>query len=551
MMHARSGRRMGSFSVLLVLAAGTAVYANSLTGPFLFDDADAIVRNPHIRRLWPLSAALATPPSTTVTGRPLVQLSFALNYAMGGLDVIGYHAVNLLIHLGAALALYGIVRRSRWSDRARRPDAARASGLATAAALLWVVHPLQTQSVTYLVHRAESLAGLCYLLTLYAVIRGAEPRAWRGWYPAAVLACAAGMACKGVMATAPVAALLYDRVCVARSWKRLWARRWGLYAGLAMTWGLLGMLIHAAYPDALSIMRSEQLSPVAYLRTQAGVILHYLRLSVWPEPLVFYYDWPVAAGWRAAAMPAAVLLGLVGASVTALTRWPGLGVAGLSFFLLLAPTSSLMPIATELAAERRMYLPLAAVVTVIVVMVDVALRRLLRHRARLRRLVAAGLLAAAVLCLGIATVHRNQDYRSEEAIWRDTASKQPWNARAHRNLGAALAAQGRFAQAIPHYRQALRLAPGIATAHYNLGVALARVGRPDEAEGHFREAVRIKPASAEAYNNLGAALAEQGKFDEAAAAFREALRLNPDAERARRNLADAMARQAPHPEPSP
>ena len=160
----------------LIVAATVAAYSNSFTGPMTFDDGKSIEDNPTIRRLWPLWRPLCPPAhGETVTDRPLLNLSLAVNYACGGLDVWGYHAANLAIHLGSALLLFGVVRRTLRLPAMRNRWGESATAVALAVTLLWAVHPLQTESVTYIVQRAESLVGLLYLLVLYALIRGAAP----------------------------------------------------------------------------------------------------------------------------------------------------------------------------------------------------------------------------------------------------------------------------------------------------------------------------------------------------------------------------------------
>ena len=161
---------------MLIIAAGIWAYHNSFRGPFIFDDVPAIVENATIRHLWPPWQPLMPPRniSTTVQGRPIVNLSLAINYALNGFRVWGYHALNLATHIGAGLVLFGIARRTLRQPRLQQRFGEAAEMLALAIAILWVVHPLQTESVTYVVQRAESLMGLFYLLTLYGFIRGAE-----------------------------------------------------------------------------------------------------------------------------------------------------------------------------------------------------------------------------------------------------------------------------------------------------------------------------------------------------------------------------------------
>ena len=202
---------------LLLIAIVLAVYRNSFSGAFLFDDLSDIVGNPNLRPGTPLGIMLRR------AQRPVVDLTLFANRAIGGLDVFGYHAVNVAIHLLAALTLWALIRRTLRLPSLGRRWGSVSDGIAWAAAVLWAIHPLQTESVTYLIQRAESLAGLWYFLTLYGLVRAAEsPR--RRWAALAVASCALGMATKPVMATAPLAAMLFDRCLIAGSWRTVFAR---------------------------------------------------------------------------------------------------------------------------------------------------------------------------------------------------------------------------------------------------------------------------------------------------------------------------------------
>ncbi|MBT7702373.1 MAG: hypothetical protein HN700_18950, partial [Verrucomicrobia bacterium] len=200
---------------LLLMVAGVLAYWNSFDGVFLFDDFASIRDNPYIRVLWPLSRSMSLPLSDTgltVDGRPLLSLSFALNHWLFGPEPWGYHLVNLLIHLTAGLLLFGIVRRTLELPQFRERYAQSGTWLALASALIWLVHPLQTESVTYIVQRAESLMGMLFLLTLYCAIRGFTGAKCGRWYLAAVLVCACGMGVKEIMFSAPLLVLLYDYI---------------------------------------------------------------------------------------------------------------------------------------------------------------------------------------------------------------------------------------------------------------------------------------------------------------------------------------------------
>lgn len=220
-----SPRLAAGAAAAIIVTVGILAYANSFAGRFFLDDYPSIVNNRHIQRLWPLERTLLGGGDM----RPVVALSFAVNYRLGGLNVWGYHAVNLAVHLLAALAMFGVVRRTLQTQRLRRHFESAATPVALAAALIWMVHPLQTQSVSYVVQRSESMMGLFFLLTLYCTIRGAGSpnRPW--WYATAAASCAVGMGCKQVMVMAPLVMLLYDRIFLAARWRELLRRRWGLY----------------------------------------------------------------------------------------------------------------------------------------------------------------------------------------------------------------------------------------------------------------------------------------------------------------------------------
>lgn len=527
-------------------AAGAAVYSNSFSGPFIFDDFLSIPRNPTIHHL--LSALSPPGGGVTVTGRPVLNLSFALNYALSGDQVWSYHALNLAIHLAAGLLLFGIVRRTlaglKDRDGTRAGLARHATPAAFAAALLWIVHPLQTESVTYLVQRAESLMGMLYLLTLYAFIRGAEPaqpvqesegsRAGRRhslpWFPLAFGSCLLGMGAKEVMVSAPVMVLLYDRTFLAGTFREAWRRRHRVHLCLAATWiPLAGLVLHAADRGG-SAGFGAGVGEAAYVATQFQAVAHYLWLAAWPHPLIVDYgtQWVRSA---AEIVPyALVIIAIAAGTAVALVRKPALGFLGAWFFAILAPTS-LVPIVRQTLAEHRMYLALAPVV----VLAAIGAFRWLGRRA----LWAA---VAAAVVLGAVTFARNADYRSSETIWRDTVAKRPGNQYAHNNYGNILAGAGRNGAALAQYDAALRIDPAFADAQFNAGKTLARIGRPAEAVARFEAALKLNPAMPDAETELGMALEELGRNAEAVSHFRRALTLDSHYADAHNQLGIALAR---------
>jgi tetratricopeptide (TPR) repeat protein len=510
----------------VLAAAVIAAYSRTFSVPFLFDDESSVTGNATIRHL---GTALLPPANATVGGRPVLNLSLALNYAVSGTSVWSYHAANLAIHMLAALTLLGIVRRT-----VGLAGGGRSLSIGFFAALLWALHPLLTESVTYVVQRAESLMGLFYLLTLYCVMRGAgsgDPGR-RIWYALGVAACALGMATKEVMVSAPLVVFLYDRTFLSGGFRDAWRRRGRLYGSLAATWLVLAASVASTRGRAATVGFSSGVSVGQYALTELTAVVHYLRLSLWPHPLIFDYGAVLGLPSPWAAASALMLAGLAAATLWALVRRPACGFLGACFFAILAPSSSVVPVVTETVAEHRMYLPLIPVVVLAVL----AIHRWLRS---------AALPLCVVLAAGLlwGTWERNGAYRSAEMIWGDTVAKLPMNDRAQYNLGCVLEGiPGRLEDAVACYERALRIRPGNYDARCNLGKDLASLGRTADAIAQYEEAIRLKPDLAEAHNGIGNAFLSQGRIPEAIGHYEEALRQRPGYVEAHNDLGCALAK---------
>jgi len=424
-----AGRGVALRAVVLVVA-GVLVYLNSLSGPFIFDDRTAIIDNPQIRQLWPLSVPLSPRPDTPVAGRPIVNLTFAINYAFGGLDVTGYRLTNLAIHLLAALVLFGVVRRTLRLPSLAPTFGEHATGLAWVVALLWTLHPMQTEVIDYVTQRTESMMGLCYLATIYCSVRALDGRPGR-WHAVAILACAAGMACKESMVTAPVMVFLYDRVFVLASALRN-VRRSRLYAGLATTWLILVALMLTG--PRTSVGFNTPIGPWTYLLNQASVLLTYLRVAFWPRDLILDYGMPQPLTLTDVLLPMIVVVALAVVVIALLVRRPQAGFLGAWCFITLAPTSSFVPIATEVGADRRMYLPLAALVVLVVLGVHRVLTGRMQTRARV-----LGPAVALCLCIvfALGAIERNSEYESLLSIAQTTVDRRRPRSRLERNWRSA------------------------------------------------------------------------------------------------------------------
>jgi tetratricopeptide (TPR) repeat protein len=566
--------RWSSWS-LWILALGSLAYLPSFDGIFVFDDLPWIVDNDDLEHLWPPWAAARG------TARPLLFFTLAINFAISGLAPWSYHVVNVAIHLSTALLLYGSLRRTLQIEGiAKYLRRVHPRDLAGGTALLWVVHPLTSQAVTYVIQRGESLASLLYVLCFYALLRSvsiAEDglRRQGAWWALIVLSWWAAMATKQIAVTLPVVLLLFDMLILTGIWRETWRKRRVLYLALgapvvAVLSGLL--LTNPARLVAQVRGDAEDFGRIDYLISQPGVILHYLQLVIWPRPLMMDHGWPVSDGpqWALLLFIFLILAGVV----YGLVRRRRLMFVGVWFAGILAPTSSLVPL-RDLLVEHRMYLPLVAPLFLLG-----WLGSTLPSTAR------RWVLALAVLALAATTFARNQDYHSELALFAG-ATEQTQNAKRFYNLqlefvideggvldGPLLSLVETDDQLLPAARAlqqgdataALRLLADHETASAaNLrGLALWVSGRHDEAAiewaaatdipaarvnlavaswlaGNLQDAEQllveqIRSAQPQAHYNLGALLAAQGHLKQARVALERALQLRPTLPEAINNL---------------
>jgi tetratricopeptide (TPR) repeat protein len=287
----------------------------------------------------------------------------------------------------------------------------------------------------------------------------------------------------------------------------------------------------------------REIAPLEYAQSQPGIILHYLRLVFWPVGQCLDYGWPVAHGIDGVVLPGIALTLLLAGTVWALIRAPGLGFCSACVFLILAPTSSIVPL-KDLAFEHRMYLPVAAVIVLVVLGADfiwkTASNRLFR-REDMRQCIGWAALVVPVGWLVLLTILRNDVYRTKLGMWEDVVAKRPNHPRAQNNLGNELVSQGRVEDGIPHLVEAIRLDPNYSLAHYNLGTALTLLGKFSDAVVEFQEALRIDSTFSQAHYNLGNALSRLNKPEEAIRHFAEAARLEPTFALAHFNQANTLA----------
>jgi protein O-mannosyl-transferase len=531
-------RQMTGLKLVLLALLGACVWLNSLMGVFALEDQRLIVNNPDVR-------SLGLSRQAWLSGQRLATWTFALNHAVSQDRPWSYHLVNVALHVLAGLALFGLACRTllRQADRPRWQE--MAPWLAFLIALLWLAHPLQTQAVTYVANRATLLGGLFSLVALFCVVRGVDGSLSLVWYGLAVLCCALSMGSAPFTVVLPVVVLLYDRAYLASSFAEIWQRRWGLYAGLAACWALLALPFLGDSTTAASGP-----SALDYVLSQPAVLLHYLRLAVWPIGLCFdYADWAPAQATGDYLVPGLVVVVLLATAAYAYWRWPRVGFLALSALLFLLPASALPQ--ADLVGEQRLYLSLAGLSGLLVVG-GVALALRLEERAPLAPLVVlvvGGVLAAL---LGLGTFLRNTDYYTAVDLWQDTVSKRPGNVRARQNLALALFQAGKYAGSATEYRTILDTSSAPADARLparrNLGLAVGMSGDVGAGMRILEDAWETNAERAAALNTLGALLL--GKEDNAAAerCLREAVRLQPDKAAYHFNLAVVLKKAGKHPE---
>lgn len=510
---------------VLLVGLGLLAYHNAFDGPFLFDDWSSIVDSQLLQSVWPLEPYFAA-------NRPLVTYSFAINRALGGLDVRGYHAVNIAIHIFNALLLaatiWAFCHQPYW-QRLIPKYAAQQLSFVTAA--LWLVHPLATQSVTYITQRYESAMALCLLGCVWSSLRSWTSKQPVFWLTFSMVCCWAGFLCKEVMIVVPVLIPLFDRAATGDSWRALWKRRRWFYLCLWTPWLMsYRTFVATAFagpapghvPSAGFAYR--QISPWQYLATQPEILWHYLRLSAWPDRLCIDYGWPVQNAFWITAVCGVPILVISIICVVAAIRGSTAGLLMTVFLIVLAPTSSIVPIA-DLANEHRMYVPLMCLVTGTVFLgYRLLMLTVDRHVMPLHTAVALGMLMtlAAITGLTLRTIDRNRDYTSPLRIWAAAVRVNPLNSRAWYNVGSEYLDAGQLELAAQHFREGLKCPRPLPAIYHGLGECLRRQGDFEAAEQAFRRVLEVDANHPPSRLSLGVVLQMQGRLEPALKEYEQA-----------------------------
>ncbi len=572
-------------AALLVACVG--LYAGTVNYPMQFDSVMYLRNNPMLRAAssfpypsdlleffrQPLAAGVDPDLATNIVTRPLAYATFHLNWRMDGYNPFWYRVINIGIHTINSLLVFALA----WTMARRRPSQLYVAGVA---AFLFAVHPLATESVTYIVQRLTSLATMFYLLAVWLHLRAADitsrdrRRVVRG---VSVLIMLMAMLSKESAVTAPVMAVLLDRVRTGASWRQVLTRAIPLLCCLpvvpalvfAAAWGLnYGEL---TLKNVLNISASKDV-PIThwnYAVTQTVVVLRYLRLLVWPsgmniDPDVEGYSsliaWPVlgalsvfgaiiGGAWY---LHRRQLLGFRSSMVMIFTIW---------FFATVVVSSGLVPL-PDYMAEHRTYLPSVGIFIGLAFLLDALRARLTAVPGGVLALHAVTVLA--LIGLSVTTLVRNRVWSSEIAMWEDAAAKSPGKYRVWGNLGVAYAFVGRLEDSVRCGVEATRIEPRFANGammlasvlnamdrfqeafaeterihrvnptvqfmpdyHYNRGVALAGIGRVDEGRQVLADNLKSWPSHWQSHCALGLIARSQKKWPEAVAHFRDALAVNP------------------------
>ncbi len=523
-----------AWGAVVVAVVTTAVFAQTLGFPFVWDDNVYVVSNPHLRSVryvgeYFTANFCAGAAKECAFYRPLVALSHLGDYLLWGPAPHGHHLTSLLVHLAVVLVFYVVTLQLFGSPRA-----------AVIAALFFAVHPLRVESVAFVAARTDPPAALWTLLALWAFARARAQRGTRATvaWAASLFAYGAALLTKEIALTLPALLVLYDGL-VARPWKSLHdaSRRVRLvvpYAGVAalyfvarraaLGYGTTGDLKLAELPDRLL--------------GAPALVWDYLRLQVVPHPLAIFHGRPSLFGSRTVAIAwgLVVVSGALAVLVRA-RRWsPGVTFGGLWFIIGLLPVLNLVPIPWPTVVERFSYLPSLGFALAVGLAADHALTIATPPRRRLLTAVGVGALAVLV----VLSTARTRVWGDELLLWQDTAAKSPEFPLAYMNLGILYQERGDLARAAAAYQESLEINPQNAKIHHNLATLYQDTGRLDDALGEYRRLIELGEATPQAYFNMGMIYEEKDDPAQAIASYREAIRRNPDYAKAHLRLGGAL-----------
>lgn len=526
------------FAALLLFFLGITIYSNILKSPFQFDDIGFIVENRSIRDISNLPLIWKFLPT-----RFIDFFSLALNYHFAKLDVFSYHLFNLFLHLAVSTLVFWFVRLIFSTPIMKEERLTRFKGeIALFISLIFLVHPIQTESVTYIHQRSTCLAGLFYLssLCLYVTARlwgidGKLRIQRRILFILAYIVALAGMFTRENTITLPLAILLFE-FYFFRTGKQI---KWQPAAPFLITLPIIPVTMFLSKPITLLHIQKLADAPIKgwyYFLTQLNVKITYLKLFLFPLKQNFDYDYPISRSLFE--LPTLIsLIALILVLVIAVKifrRYKILSFAILWFFLALLPESSFIP-QPDVIFEHRLYLPLVGLcIFSVCVMYYI-------FSARKRRLLVT-LLGIIVIFFSFLTFKRNIIWRDEISLWNDTISKSPDKTRPYNERGNAYAAKGNYAQAIADFNKAIEIDskmhfsvknplhsyPISARIYYNRANVYQKMGNPEQALSDYNRSIEINSINPRAYNNRATIYAMKNEYDQAVLDLSQAIKSDPN-----------------------
>ncbi|MBT8363715.1 MAG: tetratricopeptide repeat protein [Deltaproteobacteria bacterium] len=552
--------------LVVLMAVGFLIYANTFQSPFVFDDEPMIKNNPAIRMQEFSWTNIITAVSGTGRNRPISILSFAFNYYFDQYNLFGYHLANIMVHIITGILLFFFLKTTlRISNRldvgASRLDSAGILCVSGLTALLWLVNPVQTQSVTYVVQRMNSMAAMFFILALLLYAKGrlarqkvnqvidmkaaigrskAHSRKYYLWYLGCVIAGVLALGSKESSASLPFFIFLYEWYFFRDLSKKWLKKQLIIIAAIGMLFSLLA-LMHLGLDPWEKFKNLRDFSEGHFtmgqrLLTQTRVVIYYLSLIFYPNPsrLNLEYDFPLSLSLMnpLTTLPSLIGIGLLILGIFLTRRQRLVSFCILWFLGNLVIESSVIPLA--IIFEHRLYLPSMFVCLLPVI---------LFYRQIKQKWLTVGISCALIILCAYWTFERNRVWRDQITLWADCIKKSPHKARPYSNLGIALTNKERYDEALRNFLKAIQIKPNFVQAQYNLGILYDKLDETNKAIEHYRIAVKINPNYEKAHNNLGVALLKQDKTDEAIESFRMALQLDPSFAIAHINLGAALSKQ--------
>ena len=496
-----------ALGIFAVFVCAFIVYSTSLEGQFVFDDLGMPYVNPN-GRSWSIRMWLGI--------RPLLMTTFWANMHLAmGTSTFAFHAVNVCFHAIAAVLLFFVLRRLLEWSKSRNRDI-----LAIFGAAVFLLHPIQTEAVSYIAQRGESM-GACLYFGAFCIFLYRKPGPV-SWATALTVLALYGCAVitKEHTVTLPAVLLLTDYFFNPGFSFEGIKRNWRLYSLVAAGFLLgLGMAVRYLLDDKSSVgFQLPEFNAPQYLFTQFRVFFAYLGLFIYPLWQTIDYDFPITKNLSdpGSLIALAVSLFLVFAAFRFRRQYPLAAFGFAAFCILLLPTSSIIPI-RDVIADRRLYLPMFGLILIV-------LEFLRRWNPSRVALIAA--LSCVSALLGAGTYERNEKWSSAAALWADAVEKNPDKARVQFGLAASEFQAHQCHESIPHYRRAIELSKPDYQLDMNLGLAEQCDNHPNEAIADLKKSIAIKP-TAQAWSSIGLVLAQQGKLEESLAALHEAETVNP------------------------